>query len=122
MGVDAEELIIRPFKEVVERGADAVANAEAAAGAEHVDPDLSERMLKVARGVMREGERALKKIQPIWDGQVERYGDTFKEAMMDQGTRHHQFLFALSSFRFGSARLRLRFYSTNGPSLSSVLL
>jgi hypothetical protein len=82
MGVDAEELIVRPFREVVDRGNEAIANAEAAADTES---DVSERMLRAARAVVREGDRALKKIQPIWDGQVEKYGDAFKDAMMDQG-------------------------------------
>lgn len=81
MGVDAEELIIRPFREVVERGAEAVANAEA----DDADPEVAEGLAKAARAVVREGERALKKLQPIWDGQVEKYGDAFKDAMIQQG-------------------------------------
>ena len=88
MGVDAEELILRPFRDVVDRGTDAITHAEAAAAADvdkDADASLSERMLKASRAVVREGERAVKKIQPIWDGQVEKYGDSFKEAMMEQG-------------------------------------
>jgi hypothetical protein len=82
MGVDAEDLIIRPFREVVERGTDAVANAEAVG---NDDTTLSERMSKAARAIVREGERALKKLQPIWNAQVEIYGSAFKDAMMAQG-------------------------------------
>jgi hypothetical protein len=86
MGVDAEELIVRPFREVVDRGNEAVANAEGYADAENAArSELSERMLRAARAVVREGDRAVKRIQPIWDGQVEKYGDAFKNAMMDQG-------------------------------------
>ena len=81
MGVDADELFLRPFKEVIERGAEAVANAESGID----DADLAERLAKAGRAVVREGERALKRLQPAWESQVEKYGDAFKEAMMQQG-------------------------------------
>lgn len=82
MAVDVEELIINPFKEVVERGCEALANAE---DAQHDDPELSKQMHKSAQAIVREGERALKRIQPLWDSHVDRYGDDFKESMRDNG-------------------------------------
>lgn len=82
MAIDAEELIIRPFREVVERGKEAVVNAGAAA---EEDEEVSQRMGKAANAVVREGERALKRLQPLWDGQVEKYGDAFKEGMAKNG-------------------------------------
>ncbi|KAJ9155683.1 SH3 domain-containing protein [Pleurostoma richardsiae] len=78
MGIDAEELIIRPFQEVVERGKEAVANAEAVAEEDEI---LSSRMVKAANAIVREGERALKRLKPLWDGQVEKFGDAFKDGM-----------------------------------------
>ncbi|KAL2129727.1 hypothetical protein VTI74DRAFT_7390 [Chaetomium olivicolor] len=78
MAVDIEELIIAPFREVVERGNEAVANAEAGAG----DGDeAAQRMAKAGRAVVREGERALKRLRPLWDDHVEKYGDAFKAAI-----------------------------------------
>jgi len=38
-------------------------------------------MAKAGKAVVREGERALKRLQPLWDDQVEKYGDRFKAAM-----------------------------------------
>lgn len=83
MGVDAEVLILGPFREVVERGREAVSNAE---DLEDEDPELSNSMLKAAQSVIKEGERALKRLQPLWDGQVEKYGDDFRNGLSQNGT------------------------------------
>lgn len=82
MGVDAEVLLLGPFKEVVERGKEALANAEDA-GEENAE--LSRLMLKAAQGVVKEGERALKRLQPLWDGQIEKYGDAFRDGLGQNG-------------------------------------
>lgn len=90
MGVDADELIIRPFREVIERGNEALANAgeegndHRDGGSEDVD-NVHGQLAKAGHALVREGERALKRLQPIWDGQVEKYGDAFKDAMLQQG-------------------------------------
>ncbi|OAA66565.1 Src-domain containing protein [Niveomyces insectorum RCEF 264] len=92
MGVDAEELIVRPFNEVVERGNEAIANAHAHAAAaattadnsDHAAADLAERLARAGRAVVREGARAVKRLQPVWDDQVEKYGEAFKDAMLQQ--------------------------------------
>lgn len=76
--MDAEELILNPFHEVVDRGKEAVANAESAADD---DAELSRLMAKAGVAVVKEGERALKRLQPLWDSQVEKYGDAFKETL-----------------------------------------
>lgn len=88
MGIDAEVLILGPFKEVVERGREAVSNA-GDAGDE--DVERSKLMLKAAQGIVKEGERALKRLQPLWDNQVEKYGDAFKNGVSQNG------IFLLSS-------------------------
>lgn len=82
MAVDVDELLITPFEEVVEKGRDAAANAEAAQGD---DPELSKQMSKMAQAVVREGERALKRLQPLWDSHVEKYGEAFKESIRANG-------------------------------------
>jgi hypothetical protein len=76
MGVDMEELIIIPFQEVVDRGTDAVANGAASD---------NERMLRAAQALVKEGERALKRLKPLWNGQVEKYGDSFRDTILEQG-------------------------------------
>jgi hypothetical protein len=82
MALEVEDAIIHPFLELVERGKEAVTNAEAA---RLVNPDLSEVMLKSARAAIREGERALQRVQPLVLGHLERYGDCFRDAIRDHG-------------------------------------
>jgi hypothetical protein len=84
MAVDVEELIIAPFREVVDRGKDAVNNAEAAAHGDD-DDETAKRMAKAGKALVREGERALKRLKPLWDDQVEKHGDIFKTAMGKNG-------------------------------------
>lgn len=82
MAIDAEELVINPFKEVVERGHDVVSNAH---GAQDDDLELAKQMTKAGQAIVREGERALKRLQPLWDTHVQKYGDQFKEAIRQNG-------------------------------------
>jgi hypothetical protein len=82
MAVDAEELLIRPFRDVVALGAVAVTNAETHASHEHAG-----RMSKAAQAVVREGERALTKVQLVWNDQVARYGNSFRETIVEQGKK-----------------------------------
>ncbi|CAK7265052.1 hypothetical protein SEPCBS57363_001385 [Sporothrix epigloea] len=82
MGVDAEELILRSFREVVERGNETVTNAENSDGDGEVDPETLAEIRKAGQALVREGERALKRLQPLWDGQVEKYADAFKDALL----------------------------------------
>jgi len=85
MAVDMDELIIAPLREVVDRGKEAVANAEAADDRGDDADDTAKRMAKAGKAVVREGERALKRLQPLWDDQVEKYGDRFKAAVAKNG-------------------------------------
>ncbi|GKT96573.1 SH3 domain-containing protein [Colletotrichum tofieldiae] len=84
MAVDVEELIILPFREVVERGKEATTNAEEA---QNEDPEQAKQMMKFATMITKEGERALKRLQPLWDNQVEKHGDMFKEIIADNVRR-----------------------------------
>ncbi|KAK8080368.1 hypothetical protein PG997_008186 [Apiospora hydei] len=80
MPVDAECFVIHPFQELVKIAKEATANAEAG---QSEDPERSKCMLKAARGLVKEGERALQKLQPLWDAQIERHGDAFKRGIRD---------------------------------------
>ncbi|KAK4233534.1 hypothetical protein C8A03DRAFT_19410 [Achaetomium macrosporum] len=80
MAVDAEDLLIQPFRDVVAAGAAAVANA-GRGPADHVD-----RMSRAAQALVREGERALTKVQLVWNDHVARHGDTFRETMVQQAS------------------------------------
>ncbi|KAI1872159.1 uncharacterized protein JN550_003878 [Neoarthrinium moseri] len=82
MAVDAEDLIVQPFKELVERGKEAVRNAQDAQDDE-ADLGIVNQMLKSASSVVKEGERALQRLQPLWTSQVEKHGQAFLDAIND---------------------------------------
>lgn len=84
MTVDIDILLLGPFRDVVARAKEAVTNANDAD--DHaVDPELCKLMLKASQTVLKEGERALKRIKPLWDGQVEKYGDAFVQSLGQNG-------------------------------------
>lgn len=99
MAIDVEDLVIQPFREVVERGKEAVANAEAAARSSGVDDNGVNAstgqnvtgMLKTARSLVREGDRALQRLLPLWKERVEKHGEAFTENMRQNG----EYLFTL---------------------------
>jgi len=81
MGIDADNLILRPFREVVQQGQNAVSKS----GLSTEDPGLSEQMAEAGQALVREGERALKRLQPIWDHQVTTFGAAFIDAILAHG-------------------------------------
>ncbi|TDZ20222.1 hypothetical protein Cob_v006916 [Colletotrichum orbiculare MAFF 240422] len=80
MAIDVDELILAPFREVVDSGRAASASTEAA---QDEDAELARQMIKSAQVVSKEGERALGRIRPLWDSQVEKHGDAFKDTIAD---------------------------------------
>ncbi|KAI1375733.1 hypothetical protein F4677DRAFT_115134 [Hypoxylon crocopeplum] len=111
MAIEVEELVIQPFREVVERGKEAVANAEAATdgdadenSADAPDAQNAASMLRAARSLVREGERALQRLIPLWKERVDKYGDSFTEAMrqndriLDSQRRLEDLLYDLDDF------------------------
>lgn len=82
MAVEVEELILQPFRDVVERAKEAVENAETG---EQDEPEVAKLMFRSARALMKEGERALQRLQPLWDGRVAEYGRAFTEVMRNNG-------------------------------------
>jgi hypothetical protein len=88
MAHDAEALLIQPFRDVVAVGTTAINNAAAhVSDPSHrsADPDHVDHMSAAAQAVVREGERALKRVQAVWDDHVEKHGDEFRQTMMQQG-------------------------------------
>ncbi len=84
MAADAEDLLIQPIRDAIALAASAASNAAAVAeDGEHADK--AEQMSQAAKALAREGERALKKVQSIWDSQVMAHGDTFRERILNQG-------------------------------------
>lgn len=82
MAVDIDVLFLGPFRDVIARAKEAAANAEYAG---HQDVELCKLMLKTSQTLLKEGERALKRIQPLWDGQIEKYGESFANNLSQNG-------------------------------------
>lgn len=80
MAEEVERLVLAQFREIVEKGKTAIGNVESA-GDQAPAP-----MLKAAQNLVREGERALKKIEPISTGAYEEYGINFINAIKENGT------------------------------------
>lgn len=72
------DLVLAPFKDIVAQGNTAINNA-----VDSGDDD----MLRAAQVLVREGERALKKIEPVCQQSYEEYGPNFVNALMDDGMR-----------------------------------
>jgi len=69
------DLVLTPFKEIVEKGKTARENAA----------DDHPAMHKASQALVREGERALKKIEPLCKKHVEEYGSNFLDALKENG-------------------------------------
>jgi hypothetical protein len=72
---DVDELVISPFREIVEKGKLAIGNAG----------DGQPIMAKAAQMLVKEGERGLKRIEPLCKKQFEDYGVAFVAALKDNG-------------------------------------
>lgn len=72
---DVDELVITPFREIVEKGKLAIGNAG----------DGQPIMAKAAQMLIKEGERGLKRIEPLCRKQFEDYGVAFVAALKDNG-------------------------------------
>ena len=70
------DLVLGPFKEIVSQGNTAIENARDAE---------SEQMLKAAQALVKEGERALKKIEPLCRKNFDEFGANFINALKDNG-------------------------------------
>ncbi|KND88744.1 hypothetical protein TOPH_06580 [Tolypocladium ophioglossoides CBS 100239] len=66
------ELVIAPFRDIVDKGKTAVDNA-----------GDSQHMLQAARALVKEGERALKRIEPLCKKHLDEYGSSFVDALKE---------------------------------------
>ncbi|KAI0852597.1 hypothetical protein F5Y00DRAFT_251173 [Daldinia vernicosa] len=74
---EVERLAIAPFREIVEKGNAAIENVP------NADEETSPLMLKAAQNLVREGERALKRIEPLCTKNFEEYGVNFVDAIKE---------------------------------------
>lgn len=73
---EIDDLIVTPFKEIADKARQAVENA----GDDHPD------MLKVAKSLLKEAERGLKRIEPLCKKHIEDYGSSFTTALKENGS------------------------------------
>lgn len=71
-----EDVVLAPFRDIVAHGEAAVKNAEISGDGE---------MLKAAQVLVKEGERALKRLEPICRKSHEEYGSSFVDSLMENG-------------------------------------
>ncbi|KAI8679783.1 SH3 domain-containing protein [Fusarium keratoplasticum] len=69
---DVADLVVTPFRDIVDKGRTAVENA----GDDKV-------MLKAAQSLVKEGERALKRIEPLCRKHLDEYGSNFLDALKE---------------------------------------
>lgn len=71
---DVVDLVIAPFRDIVEKGREALENA-----------GEDKAMLKASQSLIKEGERALKKIEPLCRKHLDEYGSNFLDALKESG-------------------------------------
>ncbi|KAF5607840.1 hypothetical protein FPANT_683 [Fusarium pseudoanthophilum] len=69
---DVADLVIAPFRDIVEKGREATQNA-----------GDDKTMLKASQSLTKEGERALKKIEPLCRKHLDEYGSNFLDALKE---------------------------------------
>ena len=79
MDDDVQNLVLAPFQEIVEKGKTALQNA--------TDAGLtkSDHMSRAAQNLVRDGERALKKIEPLCKRHWDEYSTNFIFALKENG-------------------------------------
>jgi hypothetical protein len=73
---EAVALVIAPFRDIVDKGKTALDNA-----------GDNEDMRKAAQTLVREGERALTRIEPLCKKQFDEYSSNFILALKEEGER-----------------------------------
>ncbi|KAI0176083.1 hypothetical protein GGR52DRAFT_571057 [Hypoxylon sp. FL1284] len=89
MADEVERLAVAPFREIVEKGNAAIGNAP------NADQETSPLMLKAAQNLVREGERAMKRIEPLCTKNYDEYGVNFVDAIKENGKA----IYATDTFR-----------------------
>lgn len=70
-----DDLVLTPFKEIVDKAGTAAENA----GDDNPD------MLKASQALLKEGQRALKRIEPLCKKHFEEYGTNFTDTLKENG-------------------------------------
>lgn len=76
MNKTVDDLLLAPFRDIVAHGEAAISNAEDSG---------DDEMLRAAQALVKEGERALKKIEPVCRKGYDEYAQNFVDALMDNG-------------------------------------
>lgn len=71
-----DDLVLVPFRDIVDHGEAAINSAE-----DHGNGE----MLRAAQLLVKEGERALKKIEPVCRKGYDEYGSSFVDALLENG-------------------------------------
>ncbi|RYP12722.1 hypothetical protein DL767_011145 [Monosporascus sp. MG133] len=77
MADEVERLVIAPFREIVEKGNVALENAQ------NAEDEKVASMLKAAQSLVKEGDRALKRIEPLCTNNYSEYGTNFINAVKE---------------------------------------
>lgn len=77
-----EDLVLAPFREIVAQGTAALSNADEAGGR---GGEKESKLRAAAQGLMREGERALRRLEPLCWRRGEEFGGAFVDALKDDG-------------------------------------
>ncbi|KAF5017973.1 hypothetical protein F66182_10067 [Fusarium sp. NRRL 66182] len=72
MDDDVADLVITPFRDIVDKGRTAVENA-----------GQDKAMLKASQSLVKEGERALKRLEPLCRKHLDEYGPNFVDALKE---------------------------------------
>lgn len=73
-----DDLVLAPFRDVVAHGEAATNNAEDRG---------DDEMFRAAQNLVKEGERALRKLEPVCRKYHDENGTDFVDALMDNGIR-----------------------------------
>lgn len=73
---DIDDLIVTPFKEIADKAKRAAENAG----------EDNPEMLKAAKSLLKEGDRGLKRIEPLCKKHLEDYGSSFTTALKENGS------------------------------------
>ncbi|KAL6923701.1 hypothetical protein FSST1_000975 [Fusarium sambucinum] len=82
---DVVDLVIGPFRDIVDKGREAIENA-----------GDDKTMLKASQSLTKEGDRALKKIEPLCRKHLDEYGSNFLDALKENGKFQVYFSMATS--------------------------
>jgi CRISPR/Cas system CSM-associated protein Csm2 small subunit len=79
MAEEVERLLLTPFREILEKASIALENAQDA------DEHVAATMLRAAQSLAREGERAVKRIEPLCKQNFDEYGSAFVDKIKEDG-------------------------------------